>query len=261
MARRTIAGLRGILTGASSGIGRALAAELVREGARLVAVARREDRLRELAAELAAAPGQLETLAGDVTAPEVRLAALERATAAFGGLDLVVNNAGIGAMGPFAEASPERLRHVMEVNFFAAAELTRLAVPLLATGNRPMVVNVGSVLGHRGAPDCAEYCASKFALRGWSESLRTELAASGIGVLVVSPSTTQTEFFDHAQDERSRRPWWSQRGMTSEDVARQIARAIRRGKRELVISAGGKALVWVSWLFPGLVDRVLIRSR
>jgi short-subunit dehydrogenase len=259
MARRTIAGLRGILTGASSGIGRALAVELVREGAKLVVVARRAERLQELAAELAHAPGKVEIIAGDVTAHDVREGALERARAAFGGLDLVVNNAGIGAMGPFADAAPERLRKVMEVNFFAAAEMTRLAVPLLRSGRGPIVVNVSSVLGHRGVPDCAEYCASKFALHGLSESLRSELAPLGIDVLVVSPATTETEFFDAAMDARQR-PWWSQRGTSSANVARQIARAIRQGKRELVVSAGGKALVWANRLFPRLVDRIVARG-
>ena len=124
MARRTIRGSRGILTGASSGIGRALAAELVREGARLVVVARRSEHLERLAAELTEAPGQLEIVTGDVTLPDTRTAVVERAQTDFGGLDLLINNAGIGAMGPFVEATPERLRRVMEINFFAAAEMT-----------------------------------------------------------------------------------------------------------------------------------------
>ncbi len=136
MARRTIEGCRGILTGASSGIGRALAVELVRGGAKLVVVARRPERLAELAASLADAPGRIETLEGDVTDAATRGAAVERAQTAFGGLDLLVNNAGIGAMGPFAEADEARLRKLMEVNFFAPAEMIRLALPLLrrATG-------------------------------------------------------------------------------------------------------------------------------
>jgi short-subunit dehydrogenase len=259
MARRAITGLRGILTGASSGIGRALTIELVRDGAKLVAVARRADRLQELAAAVTGAPGELEMLVGDVTSPEVRVAAVRCAVERFGGLDLLVNNAGIGAMGQFARADEARLRQVMEVNFFAAAEMIRLAVPQLKLGRTPIVVNVSSVLGHRGAPDCAEYCASKFALAGLSESLRVELAPAGIDVLVVSPATTETEFFDVAIDARPKRVWWSKRGTSSENVARQIARAIEKGKRELVISAGGKALLWVSFLFPGIVDRVLAR--
>jgi short-subunit dehydrogenase len=259
--RRPIHGLRGILTGASSGIGRALAVELVREGARLVVSARRKEHLEQLAGELHPAPGQLEIVPGDITSDDLRRALVERAQTAFRGLDLVINNAGSGAMGPFAEASPERLRSVMEVNFFAAAEMTRLAVPLLKHGNRPIVVNVSSVLGHRGVPGCAEYCASKFALQGFSQSLRAELAADHIDVLVVSPATTETEFFDRAIDARTERPWWSQRGKSPQYVARQIARAIRKGKHEIVISPGGKLLVWTSRLFPRLVDWGLAKSR
>ncbi len=259
MARRTIQGLRGILTGASSGIGHALAGELVREGARLVLVARRPERLAELALGLADAPGSVEVVAGDVTQGDVQRAAIGRAREAFGGLDLVINNAGIGAMGRFVEASPERLRQVMEVNFFAAAELTRLALPLLRAGNQPIVVNVSSVLGHRGVPGYAEYCASKFAMQGLSESLRAEFAPLGIDLLVVSPARTRTEFFDSALDATPAKPWAGLHGMSAETVARRIAAAIRKGKHELVISAGGKALVWVSRLLPGVVDRVLAR--
>jgi short-subunit dehydrogenase len=258
MARRTIQDSRGILTGASSGIGRALAVELVRDGARLVVVARRSEHLQALATELAQAPGQLEIVAGDVTSPETRSAALQRAHAAFGGLDLLINNAGIGAMGRFVEATPERLRQVMEVNFFAAAEMTRQAVPLLQAGQRPIVVNVSSVLGHRGIPGCAEYCASKFAMHGLSEALRAEFTPLGIDLLIVSPARTQTEFFDVAIDAEGR-PWPALQGWPSERVARQIARAIRKGKHEIVISPGGKSLVWASRLFPGIVDRVLAR--
>lgn len=258
MARRPIHGLRGILTGASSGIGRALATELVHQGARLVVVARRPERLDELKQSLAGAPGEILTLAGDIADPAVQRDAVKYAVDSFGGLDLLVNNAGIGAMGRFDEASPERLRQVMEVNFFAAVELTRLALPALEQGRTPIVVNVSSVLGHRGVPGCAEYCASKFALEGFSQSLRAELAPRGIDVLVVSPARTKTEFFEQAIDANST-PWPGIKGMSSERVARRTVRAIRRGQHQLVISAGGKALVWVSRLFPGIVDRVLAR--
>lgn len=260
MARRTISGLRGILTGASSGIGRALAVELAGAGARLVVVARRSEQLERLAAELAQAPGQLECVAGDITQANVRAAALERAQDVFGGLDLLINNAGIGAMGRFVDAAPERLRQVMEVNFFAAAELTRLAVPVLHAGRQPMVVNVSSVLGHRGVPGCAEYCASKFAMQGLSEALRAELTPRGIDLLVVSPARTETEFFDRAIDADGR-PWPGIGGWPAERVARKIMSAIRKGKHQLIVSGGGKLLVWSSRLFPGIVDRVLARSR
>jgi short-subunit dehydrogenase len=258
MARRSIAGCRALLTGASSGIGFALAGELVRAGSRLLVVARRQDRLQELAAQLAGSPGEIYLHAGDVTSPAVRAEILARAQSELGGLDLLVNNAGIGAMGRFAEASPERLRQVMEVNFFAAAELTRAALPILATGTRPMVVNVGSILAHRGIPFCAEYCASKFALQGWSESLRAEVASSGIDVLVVSPGTTRTEFFERAIDARAM-PWSSNRGMAPEAVARCIVSAIRSGRHEIVVGGSGKLLVWMNRLFPRAVDAFMGR--
>jgi short-subunit dehydrogenase len=259
MARRRIAGLRGILTGASSGIGRSLAELLVRDGARLLVISRRADRLSELAVSLAGASGQIETLAGDVTDPELRQAAIDRASREFGRLDLLVNNAGSGAMGRFEEASAERLRDIMDVNFFAAAELTRIALPLLKQGNRPIVVNVDSVLAHRGVPGCSEYCASKFALRGLSESLRAEFAPLGIDVLCVSPARTDTEFFQSVVNPHETR-WPSIRGMPAEKVAKKIVRAIRSGRHEVIVSANGKLLVWGNRLLPRVFDYALGRS-
>ncbi len=258
MARRRIHGLRGILTGSSSGIGSALAANLVRDGARLVVVARREQRLRELCDSLKGSPGEIIPLVGDLIDATIQQESIDHAIEMLGGLDLLINNAGVGAMGQFADASPERLRQVMEVNFFAAVELTRRALPALRKGVSPIIVNVSSILGHRGVPGCAEYCASKFALEGFSQSIRAELAREGIDVLVVSPARTKTEFFDRAIDANGT-PWPSIRGMSSEAVARRIVRAIRRGQHQLIISLGGKSLVWVSRLFPGIVDRVLAR--
>jgi short-subunit dehydrogenase len=258
MARRSMAGMRGLLTGASSGIGAALARELVGRGCRLVLVARRRAALDELAQSLERGPGQIEIVAGDVTDPAVRASAVAAALNRFGGLDLVINNAGVGALGRFAESSPDRLRQIMEVNFFAAAELVREALPLLKTGQTPLVVNVGSILGHRGIPRSSEYCASKFALRGFSESLRAELAPLGIDLLLVSPGTTRTEFFDHALASESV-PWANQTGVTAEYVARRVVRAMETGRHEVIANARGTALVWLNRLFPRLLDRILAR--
>jgi short-subunit dehydrogenase len=258
MAKRTIAGSRVILTGASSGIGRALAAQLVGEGARVLAVARRRERLEELVRDLAGKSGQIEIFAGDVTSAEVRRAIVEQAVRALGGVDLLINNAGSGAMGHFAEASAERLRQVMEINFFAPTEMIRCALPALQSGNRPMIVNVSSVLGHRGVPFCAEYCASKFALQGLSESLRAELVPLGIDLLVVSPSRTETEFFVQAINATESR-WPKLCGVPPQFVARRTLSAIRHGRHEIVLSAGGKLLVWANRLFPRILDGILAR--
>ena len=105
-----------------------------------------------------------------------------------------------------SQAGEERLRRVMEVNFFAPVELIRSAIPLLREGKRPLIVNISSVFGHRAVPRKSEYCASKFALHGFSDALRAELAREGIDVLLVSPSTTQSEFFDMVLEHESPSP-------------------------------------------------------
>ncbi|MGA2064010.1 MAG: SDR family NAD(P)-dependent oxidoreductase [Thermoguttaceae bacterium] len=283
MARRKIRDMRTIVTGASSGIGRELARELGRQGAKLVLVARRQQRLQELAAEIAPAgekgdsphlperPGGCfaqmgtvpfcppEIVAGDITDPGVRQAAVYRAERRYGGLDALVNNAGIGALGRFEDANPQRVRRVMEVNFFAALEMARLAFPLLKVGNRPILVNVASILGHRAAPFSSEYAASKFALRGFSEALRAEWTRHGIDVLVVSPGRTETEFFEQVIEQTGAPDWPALTAASPAAVARQIVRAMRRGRHEIIPHRWGRALVWLNRLCPRLVDAIMSR--
>jgi short-subunit dehydrogenase len=261
MARRDIAGLRVIVTGASSGIGRSLVVELVHQGASVVAMARREERLRDLEAE-ASAGDRFAWIGGDVTRREDRAAAIDLCGQRFGGLDALVNNAGFGAQGPFAAADEARLRSIFEVNLFAAAEFIREALPHLRLGNHAIIVNVGSVLGHTAVPGKSEYCASKFALHGLSDALRMELVREDIDVLLVSPSTTSSEFFDRmvaasVQPEPSKRFG----AMTPDAVARRIVAAMRRGRREIILSAGGKALVWLDRLCPPLAQWFISRWR
>ncbi|MEX2167997.1 MAG: SDR family NAD(P)-dependent oxidoreductase [Pirellulales bacterium] len=259
MARRTLNGLRALVTGASSGIGREIALELVRNGVDLVLVARRAQALRTLVAEVQELGRRAVPIAGDVTDAAVRRQALDAAREQLGGLDLLVNNAGVSAHGRFAEGGPEVLRQIMEVNFFAPAEMIRDAVPLLLDGQTPMVVNVSSILGRRGIPLNAEYCASKFALTGFSEALRAELAGEGIDVLVVSPGTTETELFDSLLEEREKPAWAKSRGVTPEYVARATVKAIRRGKHEIVPNWQGWGLLLANRIAPRVVDRVMKR--
>lgn len=259
MPTRPISDSRVIVTGASSGIGRALALELARQGARVLATARRQDRLETLVEEAAAEGNSMEVVCGDLTEEEVRQRVVEAAGQRLGGLDVLVNNAGAGAIGRFDCAEPQRMRRVMEVNFFALVEMTRLALPLLKMGRRPMLVNLSSILGHRGVPYNSEYCASKFAVQGFSESLRTELAGDGIDVLVVCPGTTQTEFFDTALQGVGKPAWPEHTPVTAEEVARRIVAAIRRGDREIIPYFWGRVLCWLNRLSPGLTDRVMRR--
>lgn len=259
MARRSLEHRRVLITGASSGIGRELALAFARRGSRPLLAARRDHELHEVADECRQLGADVDCLAGDVTIPDYREALLARAVTRWDGLDVVVNNAGVSAHGPFAEADESTLRRIMEVNFFAAAELTRSALPLLKRGTRPAIVNIGSIIGHRGLPLNSEYAASKFALRGWSEALRAELAADGVDVLLVSPGTTETEFFDHLVAKQAELPWGDSVAIPAAAVAEQTVRALERGRHEIFPNWRGHALVAANRLFPGIVDRVLAK--
>lgn len=259
MARRELDGLRALVTGASSGIGRAICLELARNGVDLVALARRKEPLTTLAAEVHLLGTRAIPVVGDVTDSTDRQRALNAATEQLGGLDLLVNNAGTSAFGRFEDSRPELLRQIMEVNFFAAVELTRGAIPLLSVGKSPMIVNVSSILGRRANPLNAEYCASKFALTGFSEALRPELAEAGIDVLVVSPGTTDTPFFESLIEEREKPPWAGTRGVSPEYVARATIKAIRGGKHEIVPNWQGWGILLANRIAPRFVDRVMQR--
>ncbi len=257
--RLDLRGARVLLTGASSGIGAALALRLAGEGARLVLASRGRERLEELAARIRERGGEATPVPADVADAAQRARLVGEAVAALGGLDVLINNAGVGAMGWFAEASAERLRRIFEVNFFAAVELTRLALPHLRRGRQPMLVNVSSVVGRRGLPGGAEYAASKFALTGWSESIRPELAREGIHVLVVTPGTIATEFKDNLLEKRFLLSWQTRRGMSADRCARQVVSAMRRRKNEVVITTGARLLLWLNRLSPRLVDFLMER--
>jgi short-subunit dehydrogenase len=258
--RRRIAGLRILITGASQGIGRALAVLLAKRGAHVLAAARSDDLLLELAEQVRASGGVIETVRADVTSPEDRQLMVETAKRHFRGLDVLINNAGIGATGHFAEAGPERLRTIMEINFFGLTETTRVCLPLLRGGTRPAIVNISSIAGKRGIPARSEYSASKFAVQGFSEALRAELAKDDIDVLVVNPGLTQTNFSRNMIEQKARLPMDHLRGMTPEVVALATLRALERGTHEISLTWAGKLLVFVSRFFPGLADRIAARK-
>jgi short-subunit dehydrogenase len=258
--RRSVAGLRVLITGASQGIGRALAVAAAARGAKVLAAARSEDLLAQLAAEVRARGGLIETVHADVTAPDDRQRTAEAAVRHFGGLDVLVNNAGVGATGHFVECGPERLRAIMEVNFFGLTETTRVCLPLLRQGRTPAVVNVSSIAGKRGIPARSEYSASKFAVQGFSEALRAELAKDGIDVLVVSPGLTRTNFSQNMLEQKAVLRMDHLRGMSAEAVAEAILRSLERGRNEVSLTLGGRLIVLVNRFFPRLADRIARRK-
>jgi short-subunit dehydrogenase len=254
--RRSLEGARLLVTGASQGIGKALAELAAQRGARVLAAARSEALLHELAAPAKAAGLVLETVTADVTSPEDRERLRDAAVRWFGGLDVLINNAGIGATGHLMDAGPERLRKIMEVNFFGLTETTRVLLPLLRQGNRPAIVNISSVAALRGLPARSEYSASKFAVQGFSEALRAELAKDGIDVLVVCPGLTQTNFSQNMLEQKARLPMDHLRGMTPEQVAHATLRSIERGRNQVTLTFQGKLIALISRFLPRLADRI-----
>ena len=254
MARRKIDNLRILLTGASSGIGFELAKGLLKRNAKLIVTARRDELLQQL--DELAQPGQLKIVAGDITSAELRAKLIQTAQEEFGGLDALINNAGISSLGKFSLSSEELLRKVMEVNFFAPVELIRAAIPHLLQGTRPLIVNISSVLGHRAVPEKSEYCASKFALHGFSDSLRAEIAPE-IDLLLVSPSTTQSEFFENAVGNHSDRDWKPKKAMSPEVVAKKAIQAMMAGKHEVILTLGAKGLVLLDRVAPTLANKLV----
>lgn len=250
---------RAIVTGASSGIGWHLAKQLAAQQVDVVACARRKDRLDQLAAEIQADGGTCLTVVGDVTIEQTRAELLAACQHELGGLDILINNAGIGAMGRFDEADADRMRKIFEVNFFAVADMIREALPMLKQGNEPIIVNMSSVLAHRAAPLKSEYCASKFALHGFSDSIRAELSRSGVQLLLVSPSTTDSEFFDQAIEDKTQKNWKDRGAMPPETVAAKTIRAIKKGKHEIILTHGGRLLVWMDRLIPGIANRIMAK--
>ena len=265
MARRSLKGKRILVTGASSGIGRSLSLRLAQQGAQVLATARRKERLAQLQQEAdhigMDRGGQLTILSGDVTQSADRQRWQEWIGDHWGSLDGLVHNAGAGAIGPFLEAPVERARKVMEVDFFAVTDLTRELFSLLQDGDQPFLLAVWSVLAHRAVPDKSEYCAAKFALRGWCDSVRVEWRPLGVEVILVHPSTTRTEFFDRLIDTHSGTASRSIGEASADRVADCLMAAIRQRKRDVVLTAAGNLLLWANRISPSLLDRILAKHR
>src|SRR5216683_567228 len=221
---RDLHGLRMIITGASSGIGRCLAEQAAQQRSRLILAARSTAILAELADTLKCKGAEVIPVTTDVTKEADRHQLLQIAQEQFGGLDVLINNAGVASFGHFATSSEDILRQIMEVNFFAPAELIRYAIPILVKGIQPAIVNIASMCGRRGLPAWTEYSASKFALCGLTEALRGEMARFDIDVLLMVPGLTQSELSQNLLLAKGRMKIDFAGGMPPEQVAAAIIR-------------------------------------
>jgi short-subunit dehydrogenase len=254
-------GLKVLITGASSGIGRAVAFELSRKGAKLILASRRKGSLKKVAEGIKSAfpdaPLPL-IVRCDVTRRQDVRRLMENSVRQFGGIDVLVNNAGIGVYGNAEFTAMEDFRAVMEVNFFGAVQCMQEVLPIMKETGKGLIVNITSVAAKHGVPFLGAYGASKAALAVFSQSYRAELSESGVSLLIVYPGYTQTDFFKNEKKvggaRRPRGPYTSPL-----KVAKAIVKAIESRKRDLVLSLEGKAMAVTQDVFPRLVEKAMDR--
>jgi len=249
-----------VITGASAGIGRELARQLAAKGAKLALAARSAEALEATRAECLKAGSSAITVIADVAKPEDCRQIVERTVAEFGSVDVLINNAGISIYSPFDKVTDLQVfQRIMEINYLGAVYCTHFALPNLKK-TRGLLVAISSLQGKTGFPDSSAYSASKHAMQGFFDSLRIELLPTGVDVLIVCPGPVGTSIHtrrlggDGKLSEESLQRTNDQ-GMPVDVCARQIVRAIERRRRELVMTAAGKAGQWIKLIAPGLIDR------
>jgi uncharacterized protein len=240
-----------VVTGASSGIGRASAILLAQRGARLTIAARRAAELERTAAACRAAGAECEPLLADVSRRDDCFRLIETAAARFGPVDALVNNAGFAIFDALAGASPSDAERMMATNYFGALWCIQAVIPSMLERGSGTIVNVGSIAGLMGYARMGAYCASKFALTGMTEALRAEVGHRGVKVSLVAPATTDTEFFVTA--EKGKMPGASRMilAIPPQRVAAAIVRAIESGRRRTILPFSAALLIRLEEILPG----------
>lgn len=250
-----------IITGAGSGIGAALASALLERGASVVLAGRREEKLEAVRAG-SRCPERATVVATDVSRYDALERLIEVTASRHGRLDILVNNAGAAYVGPLSEMEPGEVEHSIRVNLLAPIWLSQLAYPLLSRQAGAMIVNIASMAAQMPLPYQSVYCAGKFGLMGFSESLRREgLLGGGVHVMVVYPGTVDTEMLPADIDKRLREMIPGNQGsFSAEEVACSILDGMARRRTSLVIAwPRERILARVSGWFPSLADRSLAR--
>lgn len=249
-----------IITGASSGIGKALVKEFSRKGATVVAAARSEDKLTTLTKDLQTQGIQIFPFATDVTSENDSKNLINSTIARFGKIDVLINNAGISMRALFEEVDLDVIRKVMDVNFWGTVYCSKYALPYLLK-SRGTLAGISSIAGYKGLPGRTGYSASKFAMQGILEVIRIENMKKGLHVLIACPGFTSSNIRNTALaadgSQQGETPRDEDKMMTAEEVASRIAHAVHRKKRTLILTSQGKLTVLLNKFFPKFIDKLV----
>ncbi len=247
-----------VITGGTDGIGKALVDLYLSKGAKVATCGRNHDKLYQLQSSYPSYP--LHTIVADVSNENDCRHFIETTIKVFGGIDILINNAGISMRALLKDVQVDVLRKLMDINFFGAVYCTKLALASIIE-RKGAIIGISSIAGYRGLPGRSGYSASKFALQGWLESIRTELMDDGVHVMWISPGFTASNIRNAALTEeglpQGDTPLDENKLMSPEECARHIFHAIDQKKRSLVLTFNGKQTVFMNKFFPSLADKLI----
>jgi len=245
-----------VVTGGSEGIGKALVEELMAQGAKVATCARNYDKIYNLQLQFANVLFHAQTC--DVSNEQDCKKFIDSTIKLFGGIDILINNAGISMRALFKDVDLQVMRKVMDINFWGAVYCTRYALPSIIA-KKGTIVGISSIAGYRGLPGRSGYSASKHAMQGWLEALRTELMDSGVNVMWASPGFTTSNIRNAALNKdgqpQGESPLDESKLMTAKEVAEIILKAIEKRKRSVVMTFDGKRAVFMNRFFASVADK------
>src|SRR5436190_19128000 len=247
-----------VVTGGTDGIGKALVSDLLAKGAKVATCGRDNDKLYRLQSQFPSYP--LHTMVCDVAAEHDCKRFIETTIKFFGGIDIIINNAGISMRALMKDATTDVIRKIIDINFMGVVYCTKYALDSIIE-RKGTIVGVSSIAGYRGLPGRSGYSASKHALQGWMEAIRTELLESGVNVMWVCPGFTTSNIRNAALNKegeaQGESPMDEGKMMTAEECAKRILSAIEKRKRTVVMTFQGKQTVFLNKFFPGFADKMV----